>query len=221
MTGLASSNAAGHTQCARLGVRQGSAQDVLIGRDDDILLLIEAPGVAAAIWQRTPDPEFQSWIDALPANRLPEMRTTLPVALAGEAALAACRIAGMPEERWLNMLASDVGALAAIFGRIMKAEYVQIRFDVSDDAMCPKFHLDNVPARLLCTYRGDGTQYVPEVHQTNPARVRNMRTGAVGLFKGGKWPSEERCGLLHRSPAVHPHTGARLLLVIDVADPAI
>ena len=37
----------------------------LADRPED-LDVIHRPGVAAALWQRRPDPEFQAWIDGVP-----------------------------------------------------------------------------------------------------------------------------------------------------------
>ena len=195
--------------------RPPAASDVLIGRDPDILSDIHAPGVAAAIWRRTPDPAFQNWIDGLDGAKLPRLRTSVPVHKAETAVLIACGIAATPQGPELNRFASDVGALTLMYCRIMGTDRARIRLDVTDEAMCPKFHLDNVPARLVCTYRGDGTQYVPEPHRNDPSRIRNMRTGDAALIRGTKWPSGERSRLLHRSPAMAPGTGPRLLLAID------
>ncbi|MTH97183.1 DUF1826 domain-containing protein [Roseibium sp. RKSG952] len=200
------------------GIHRPAAGDVVIGRDADILSDVDAPGIAAAIWQRIPDPDFQNWIDALPAGQLPDLRTTVPVHLAEAALLSACGLAGMPDGPEQHRLASDAAALALIYSRILRCTHVRIRFDVSSGVMCPKFHLDNVPARLLCTYRGAGTEYVLENHQDDTRRIRSMRTGSAGLFRGRTWPGEERCRLLHRSPAVLAGSGPRLLLAIDTAE---
>lgn len=194
------------------------ARDVLIGRDPDILTDIHAPGVSAAIWRRTPDPAFQSWVDGLDDARLPRLRTFVPVHKAETAVLIACGIAATPQGPELDRFARDVGALTVMYCRIMGTDYARIRLDVTDDAMCPKFHLDNIPARLICTYRGSGTQYVPEPHQDDLQRIRQMRTGDAALLRGRNWPSEERCGLLHRSPPMTPGSKSRLLLVIDMTD---
>ncbi len=207
-----------HVHEERSVPRRQSAQDVLIGRQAEILADIAAPGIAAAIWQRQPAPSFQTWIDRLPAAQLPDLRVTVPVDLAEAAVQTACSIARMPPGPNRETLAGDVGALALIYGQIMKVGYVQVRLDVSRGSMCPKFHLDNVRARLLCTYRGPGTQYVPEICKQNPDRVRAMGTGAVGLFRGAGWTPGEHCSLLHRSPAIQPGSGPRLLLVVDAAD---
>lgn len=191
------------------------AQDVLLGREPDILNDIHAPGVAAAVWQRAPAEDFQKWIDALPFAQLPALRTVVPVHLAEAAVQAACQKAGTPPGPEQDMLASDAGALALMMANIMDVRQVRLRLDVASGTMCPKFHIDQVPARLLCTYRGKGTEYVPVTSETRAERIRQVRTGAVGLFRGGAWPGPEETGLLHRSPAVSSLGEARLLLVID------
>ncbi len=195
-----------------------TASDVLILRDPDILNDIRAPGVAAAIWRRPVHPAFQNWIDGLGDAQLPRLRTLVPVHKAETAVLIACGIAKTPQGPELDRFARDVSALTVQYCRIMGTEYARIRLDVTDEAMCPKFHRDNVPARLICTYRGSGTQYVPDPHQGDPQRIRQMNTGDAALIRGERWPSEERCGLLHRSPPMTPGSRPRLLLVIDMTD---
>lgn len=194
----------------------GVARDVVRGRKADVLADIHCPGTGAAIWARSPDAGFQNWIDALPIRCLPEMNTVVPVETAKVAVLSACEAAGLPDGSMRDVLAGDVAALALIAGRLLEVSEVRIRLDVACDVMCPKFHIDAVSARLLCTYRGPGTQYVPEGLEDVPRRVRQVRTGAVALFRGRLWPGAERTGLLHRSPDPDRKTGgARLLLVID------
>jgi len=192
---------------------QAVARDVIIGSGPDILADIHVPGVAAAIWKRTLDPDFQAWVDRLPLRHLPELRTVLPVHLAEAAVIAAFEKRGAPACAERDMLASDAAALALMLSKILNVRLVRLRLDVSDEVMCPKFHIDNVQARLLCTYRGAGTEYVPEREETDPGRVRQVPQGSVALFRGRQWPGEEMTGLLHRSPATGK--GRRLLLVMD------
>jgi len=194
------------------------AQDVLLGRTPDILDDIHLPSVAASIWTRTPDSGFQAWIDALPVDQLPELKSVVPVHLAEAAVLAACEASGTPAGPEQDMLAGDVGALALMTAKVLKVEHVRVRLDVSDEVMCPKFHMDNVVARLLCSYRGPGTDYVPQGAEAISGRIRQVPTGSVALFRGRRWPDDDRTGLLHRSPAVPQEIGARLLLVIDPVD---
>ncbi|MCR9284590.1 MAG: DUF1826 domain-containing protein [Rhodobacteraceae bacterium] len=195
-----------------------AARDVIIGRDPDILADIRDPGIAAAIWRRTPDPAFQRWMNALPKDNLPELRTVVPVHLAEAAVRAACESHGLPVCRERDILASDVGALALMLAKSLTVRLLRLRLDVSEDVMCPKFHLDNVRARLLCTYRGAGTEYVPENVAEETGRIRQVPVGGVAVFRGRQWSCDERTALLHRSPAATPAGGPRLLLVIDPAD---
>ncbi|WP_434050961.1 MAG: DUF1826 domain-containing protein [Roseibium sp.] len=191
------------------------ARDVLMGRDPEILEDINRPGVAASIWARRCSHDFREWIDSLPMEQLPELRTVVPVHLAEAAAIAACEQVKLPPSPEREMLTGDAGALALIISKVLDVRQVRIRFDVSDEVMCPKFHVDNVPARLLCTYRGAGTEYVLAGAEENPERISKVPRGAVGLFRGGAWHGEERTGLLHRSPDPAAGSGPRLLLVID------
>lgn len=194
------------------------AANVLIGREADILQQVGARGVGAAIWQRSPRTGFQAWIDALPEEQLPELNAIVAIDLVEQAVQAACESYGVPSGAERDMLASDVAALAYMFGKVMDVQGVKVRLDVEADVMCPRFHQDNVTARLLCTYRGPATQYVSEAELENSARIGQMTTGSVGLFRGKRWPSADGCGLLHRSPHVTDWAGTRLLLVIDPAE---
>ncbi|GAA0773881.1 DUF1826 domain-containing protein [Roseibium denhamense] len=199
----------------KIAPRQRLARDVLIGRDPDILSDIASPGVAAAIWSRNCDPGFQAWIDGLPEEQLPDLRTVIPFHLASSAVLSACQQAGTPHGPELDMLSDDVGALALMLAKTLDIRQVRVRLDVATGVMCPKFHIDNVPARLLCTYRGAGTEYVPAGFEMEPSRIRQVNTGHVALFRGQTWLDEEKTGLLHRSPGRESDGKTRLLLVID------
>lgn len=192
-----------------------AARNVIIGRDADILADIGRAGVAAAIWTRTPERRFQDWLDGLSVDQLPELRTTVPVHLVEAAVMTACEYSRVPACPERDMLASDTAALALMLAKITDVRMVRVRFDVSEEVMCPKFHVDNVVARLLCTYRGSGTEYVPSDVVGDRKRIGTVPCGSVGLFRGRQWPGGEETGLLHRSPASGALAGARLLLVID------
>ncbi|MCT4654545.1 MAG: DUF1826 domain-containing protein [Cohaesibacter sp.] len=192
-----------------------AAVAVLMGREPEILNHICRQGVAAAIWQRCPISLFQNWVDALHPASLPQMRTIAPVNLVEDAVRAACDISKISAGSERDMLASDIAALAFMFSKIMNVQTVQVRLDVDDDVMCPRFHKDNVRARLLCTYRGPATQYIDETKPETPKYISQMTTGSVGIFRGKKWPSKEPCSLLHRSPHLPLKAVTRMLLVID------
>lgn len=191
------------------------AADVFMSRDVEILGEIGSPGVAAAIWLRKPEIAFQDWIDQLPKKKLPELRTVVPVHLAEAAVITACENVNVAPCAERDVLASDVAVLCLIMAKVLDIRQVRIRLDVADEVMCPKFHIDNVQARLLCTYRGKGTEYVPATAEDDRKQIRQLKPGAVGLFRGALWNSAEVTGIKHRSPEIVPEDGSRLLLVID------
>jgi len=176
---------------------------------------IHKPGCAAAIWQRRPLPEFQSWIDGLRPQCLPKARVITSHRNIRDAVLQVCEASGTPECMERQMLADDASGLAKIFNEIMPTSHLQLRFDVISNDACRKFHIDAVAARLVCTYRGTGTQYGISTDGEEPKRVFTVPTGSAMIMRGTLWPEEPKSGLLHRSPPVEGTGETRLLLVLD------
>ncbi|WP_424934371.1 DUF1826 domain-containing protein [Amaricoccus macauensis] len=184
------------------------------------LMAIHRPGCAAAIWRRQALPEFQTWMDGLAPDRLPRARVILRPEDVREAALQICETSGTPDCPNRERLVDDIAALADIFGRVMGAPYLRLRLDVVVTNACRKFHIDAVTARLVCTYRGTGTQYGISTGEVEPRRVFTTPTGAPILLRGTRWPDPTEHGLLHRSPPIEGTGETRLMLVLDpVTDP--
>ncbi|MEM8851819.1 MAG: DUF1826 domain-containing protein, partial [Pseudomonadota bacterium] len=80
-----------------------------------------------------------------------------------------------------------------------------------------RFHVDAIHARLVCTYRGPGTQYGLSTDGAPPTRVFTVPTGAPILLRGSLWPGEAT-GLMHRSPPIEGTGITRLVLVLDAVD---
>ena len=179
------------------------------------LSVIHRPGCAAAIWQRATEVSFQSWIDQLPADKLPKARMILPYQNVPEAASQICDICGTPDCPERHMLVNDVAALAEVLREIMPTSHLQMRFDVVTTNACRKFHIDAVTARLVCTYRGTGTQYGISTDGAEPQKIFTVPTGAPILLRGTLWPEPPRSGLLHRSPPIEGTGETRLVLVLD------
>lgn len=193
---------------------RAEAQAILHSRESAVLGRIGAPGVAAAIWQRAPAPEFADWIEALPAASLPRLRTLAPVESIEGCVQAACDIAGIPAGRMRDMLAGDIAALALIMAEVMRSPLLHLRLDAVSTDACRRFHVDNVTARLLCTYRGAGTQLARPGHER---AAQDVATGTAVILRGALWPGHEATALLHRSPPIAGTGRTRLLLVIDPA----
>ena len=184
------------------------------------LSALHRPGCAAAIWRRQPLPGVQSWIDGLDPEVLPPARVILRPAAVRDAASEVCDASGTPVGPERDRLVDDIAALAYIFAGLMRARWLRLRLDVVTTNACRRFHIDAVTARLVCTYRGTGTQYGISTDAAQPPRIFTVPTGAPILLRGTLWPENPRSGLLHRSPPIEGTGETRLVLVLDpVEDP--
>ncbi|UOA32804.1 hypothetical protein DSM110093_02608 [Sulfitobacter sp. DSM 110093] len=181
---------------------------------------IHTPGTAATVWERAPLRGFQDWIDALPPSQLPRARVILRPEAVCNALIEITDFHKMPDCPERNMLIEDASALALIFGDLMRCDHVQLRLDVVDTNACSKFHIDAVTARLVCTYRGTGTQCGISETGNDPVEILTVPTGSPIILRGTRWPESPPAGLLHRSPPIAGTGETRLLLVLDpIADP--
>lgn len=178
------------------------------------------PGCAAAIWRRQTPAPVQSWLDHVDPNALPRGRAVLPRHAVFDTVQRFFDMADLPAGPERDWLYKDVAGLADIFCHLMTTEYLRLRLDVITTNACRKFHIDAITARLVCTYRGTGTQYGMSTDGNDPKRVFTVQTGSPILLRGTRWPAQPASGLLHRSPPIEATGETRLVLVLDpVNDP--
>jgi len=201
-----------------------SLTDAAIGvgvadRPEDLAVL-KKPGCAAALWRRQMPGAVKDWLDGLDPDQLPRGRVILRPDAFSKTLAHLCEMAGTPdcaERAWLE---ADIADLAEQFAGLMSARYLRLRLDVVTTNACRKFHIDALMARLVCTYRGSGTQYGISVDGAEPTRVFQVQTGSPILLRGTLWPQDPPSGLLHRSPPIEGTGESRLVLVLDpVFDP--
>lgn len=140
----------------------------------------------------------------------------MPVADAGALIDATCGMAGLAPCPGRAALARDVERLARALGEVVETRALCVRLDVVTTDACRRFHLDRIPARLLCTYRGRGTEYGLARGDRSVETLSCMSAGDVGLLRGSLWPGREETVLLHRSPPIEGTGEARLLLTLDM-----
>lgn len=119
---------------------------------------------------------------------------------------------------------ADVSWLVSAFACLLGAKRIGVRLRLLDKAMCPRFHVDHVPVRLITTYAGVGSQWLREgvmdrrtlgQPEAEPGeRIEQVQCGEVALLKGTKWHGNEAHGLIHRSPALKADE-RRLILTLD------
>ncbi len=199
-------------------IARDAAPGVVAGDTSDALSAIRGPDCAAAIWKRQPMPGFQTWIDTLGPTQLPRGRIIVRPEAVPDAVQEICTASGTPEGAQRDRLADDIAALADIFAGLMDAKWLRLRLDVITTNACRRFHIDAVTARLVCTYRGTGTQYGISKGGAEPGRIFTVPTGSPILLRGTLWRERPRSGLLHRSPPIEGTGETRAVLVFDSVD---
>ncbi|MGI9299358.1 MAG: DUF1826 domain-containing protein [Luminiphilus sp.] len=200
----------------------------VIGDDVSCLPEIYQDDVNMAIWNRALDPLLRASVTRLvmtdPSFQIGLMTTPRSVYKS--------LVKALPDSD-TDVLAEDITCLVDMFSCLFEVEHVGLRLTVLRGAMCPRFHVDKVPCRLISTYVGPGTQWLE--HQTvdrsklgpsacsesdhergtytSEQDIRVLQSGAVGLLKGEAWDGNEGAGLVHRSPSVEG--ASRLLLTLD------
>lgn len=142
---------------------------------------------------------------------------------------------GLPDLPGCEALVDDVAGLAELYGDLLGCDAVGLRLEIIERAMCPRFHVDHVGIRMLCTYRGPGTEWLDdEAADRNflgargsglpdatsglirdPRGVHAVPPFAVALLKGDLWRGNAGRGIIHRSSAVPVGQAPRVLVAID------
>jgi len=212
-----------------------TAANAMLGEHEDILQKIRGRKVNLAIWNRQSGPDVEDLLEYLNAPENLHAHSANEMQATG--AVSAQRVG-----RWLALLipvasaqrsalARDIAMLANLYAGIVGKHGIRIRLERIDSDSCKKFHADWVGIRLLCTYAGPGTQWLPNeaVDRTllgrgsneeiclDPGRIQSLPRYAVGLFKGEAWARNKGHGIVHRSPPISRSRKTRLLLCVDTA----
>ena len=130
----------------------------------------------------------------------------------------------LPDGPGRDELLADIQQLLEMFCCLFDLTSAGIRLRLLQHAMCPKFHVDQIPCRLVVSYRGPGTQWLDAWEDSLADLSGNIRhayqqlmEGDVALLKGDGWENSPCGGLIHRSP--QPEEGQwRLFMSLDLAD---
>ncbi|MEX0369106.1 MAG: DUF1826 domain-containing protein [Tateyamaria sp.] len=192
-----------------------AAVGVGVADDPSGLRAFLQPGCAAAIWRRTLPIHLRSWLENLPEDHFPTGRVTLSRDDVAKTVRRFCDRSGLPNGNERAWFEADITKMAGLIADLMKAQYLRLRLDKVQTNACRKFHVDAITGRLVCTYRGPGTQYGVSPDGADPKRVFTVPTGAPILLRGSLWPANPPSGLLHRSPPIEGTGETRLVLVLD------
>ncbi|MEL6719987.1 MAG: DUF1826 domain-containing protein [Bacteroidota bacterium] len=129
-----------------------------------------------------------------------------------------------------KVLLDDITELLTTFKNVSQATSFRLLLATVSTNMCRRFHTDINDLRLLCTYIGQGTLWVPDKVVNHRAttkgsnedmvldeqQIQQVNTGDVIILKGALY--EDANPILHRSPSIEKDGEKRLLLRIDTND---
>ena len=175
------------------------------------------PGVQVCSWRRTLDPRMEAYLDGASASGFAPSIETLPPH-------ERARLDGLPSGDGRGALLDDIASLTEILHELVDCPAVGLRCTPVDGTMCPRWHVDRVPLRMLCTYRGPGTEWLEDQGVDRNALTRSAvadgacrraDAGELVLLKGALWQDNDGLGAVHRSPAVEAGGEPRILLTLD------
>jgi hypothetical protein len=212
----------------------------IAGSTPEVLTDIYQEDANITIWQRLLADELAVAIGDL-LDTKPTLQTSLVVT--PKSAFSSIHDA-LGETATSTTLSEDIAQLVGMFCCLFDLKRAGLRLTVLDRAMCPRFHVDKVPCRLVTTYHGIATEWLPHdcVDRSKlgaghggksdeqsglfqqPNNIHQLHQGEVALHKGESWEGNECAGLVHRSPSM-PFTNEsaltnarcerRLLLTLD------
>jgi len=217
-----------------------SAADWAISGDPAVLARIYDDAISITIWQRQLQQDVECYLNELlrksktislklsgsPEQLMEEIQRVFPPALIS--AQDSCVSAAA--------FYADIHQVLDMFCCLFDAKILGLRINTLEHAMCPRFHTDNVAIRLITTYYGLATEWLPDqlsnrtalgtafasqintpgAITANEKNIQRMAAGDVALFKGELWAGNEGRGIIHRSPAPTAQQPKRLVVTCDL-----
>ena len=229
---MSSVNAANASNFDSFSVDEVTVRRAVQSHDPGILTDIYLEETDIAIWQRELSETLKKSVDAFLKSK-PAFQATMIVTPQTVFSCVNESIGSTTQSE----LSENIAELVDMFCCLFELKRTGLRLGALDRAMCPKFHVDRVPCRLVTTYQGIATEWLPHqvVDRTKLGLgsngladnesglyqqqddIQRLGSGDVALLKGKHWEGNENAGLVHRSPAL-PERNHRLLLTLDFAD---
>jgi len=200
----------------------------VIGDSPDVLCQVREPGLNLCLWQRPSDAAIIREVSSLRASDLPDVRCPTSLDSFDDDVSTLLREGGLDPMAFPHWRA-DMRLLADLYFGASENRDVTLRLVTTDEDDCRRLHVDRTQLRLLCTYRGPGTEWLPDeqvdrVAQTTGAPNDDIiRFGEpcefqafwAGILKGDAYPGNAGHGLVHRSPPIEGTGKTRVLFCLD------
>ena len=213
------------------GATGEKVQSVVRGTELADLALFYDPGVMLATAPALPNSGALAHAKTLAKGLL--RHSTVKVATPeGEPDVGALADLALAGDEYALAWVSYVKEVTSLFASLLGAHVVGVRQIVSDGPHCPRFHVDQVPARGVLNVIGASTEWLDEPdidrsklgHAGGPDdqtsglvrrwdHLQRVSCGELAVFKGTAWPDARERAVVHRSPP--PDGERRLLLTLD------
>ena len=196
----------------------GPATGVNWSDDEGVLKTLGMKGVALAVWQRTLSNRLETWLDRLPPDRLPVLKTITATEEVEKAICAAALSAKLPDDEETSQFFNDVAHLSRLLTAITPGGMLRIRLKAEAEEASLPFGQPLGRAQLVCCYRGHGLQLgVPEGPEP-PTRLTPLPRGDVLLLRGLLWPDRQPPGVVYRPASPAKPGGTNFVLTIEPVD---
>ena len=200
----------------------------VIADHPDVLRQILEPGVNLSLWRRPTQPAVARELLPLQAAHLPDLRCQVTRETFDADVSGLLQRQGLDPSRFENWR-QDLGRVADDFFEVSEDRDVNLRLETTADDACRRYHVDRTHLRLLCTYRGPGTEWLSDDQVDRDAQNSGapnddiLRFGEparfeafwVGILKGHAYPGNAGRGLVHRSPPIEGSGQTRVLFCLD------
>lgn len=214
---------------AETGKLETNPSSVSAGAQPTVLADIYNDKINIAVWQRNFNQELADAISHFVASN-PSLSKSLTVSPETAYEQLDNKLLGSAPK----VLLENIVELVDMFCCLFDLKQTGLRIATLSNAMCPRFHIDNVPCRLVSTYQGTATEWLPNHvldrsklgHGNNgkpdsssglytpESSIQQLTCGDVALLKGELWSGNENLGLVHRSP-INASSETRLLITLD------
>ena len=200
-------------------------REARIDDSPEVFTQIYDPACNLAVWQRTLPGAVHDYLSrCLSDERRIHLKTLFTCQPEMHLQVRDSLEQTLPQGEGRQALIDDIVQLMEMYACLFEPRLIGIRLATLQQAMCPRFHVDYLPARLVTTYFGAGTQWLSEpttgearIPAQEPTHFEQLNTGDVALLKGDGWFENEGLGIVHRSPAVAAGSSS-LFLSLDWAD---
>lgn len=189
---------------------------------------IFSPQTSVAYWQRPNNKVIQGYFVNAAKSLSLGLRSVYSASYVS-AELATALPDGIGKEQAIG----DIQLLVDMLTCLFDCDHVGLRLTAVNKAMCPRLHVDNIPVRLITTYCGAGTQWLPneyaELATLNKPKVvgiepapnqassedyiQQLDSFDVALLKGSAFKNDHATAI-HRSCSVSENQW-RVLLTLD------